>query len=125
TTESAFAAGRPLAGIDALHRELGADSMSFYAVLMQQSIDSRFAEEWLLRGMPGEDLPAAKRGLPWTHPVACNVALARLQRGDTTGVAAILASQPRLDDNLPAAEVVKTVRRGVPAQAAICAEVAR
>ena len=57
--------------------------------------------------------------------MGCNVALSRLRRGDTTGVAAILASEPPMDDRLPAAEAVTTVRRGALAQAAICGQVLR
>ena len=115
---AALLQGRPAGGAALLARHLGADTAAASAALLDHALGHRAEEERVLRAIPAD---VAKQ----RHPDACNVALSRLRRDDTTGVAAILATEPPLDPRLPAAAAVATVRRGVVAQAAICGEVLR
>ena len=56
----------------------------------------------------------------------CNAALSRLRRGDTTGVASIIAAEPGLQDALDVISAWQTAyRRGPRAQRALCALIAR
>lgn len=110
--------GRPSAAANALRRYYGADSTSAYAAIIDYAVGDSLASERLAAA------PPLVRGRQ-VHPDSCNIALSRLRRGDTVGVAAIVASEPTLDARLPANRAVLTIRRGTVAQAAICAQVLR
>ena len=110
--------GRPQRAASLLERTYGADTLSIDLWLLSYGASTSEGESRVLRAV---DLHGEKQ----LHPEACSVALTRLRRGDTTGVAAILATEPTMDDKLPASEVVHTVRRGIMAQAAICGQVLR
>jgi hypothetical protein len=115
---AAYMEGRPVAAAAALRRSLGADSIGADAAIVEYAMDDSAAAERLIR--------AVERGIKsQTHPDACNAALSRLRRGDSTGIAAILATVPTLDDRLPAADVVATIPRGIVGQATVCGQVLR
>jgi hypothetical protein len=116
-TDAAALGGRPARATMLLERANGADTVATDVSILSYGFSSPAVESRVLqRSLAGQRQP---------HPEACNVALARLRRGDSSGVAAILATEPPMDDALPAREVVLTVRRGVMAQAAICGQVLR
>jgi hypothetical protein len=116
--DAAVMGGRPVAASAAMQRYFGDDSTSAFATMIDYAVDDSLVAERLARVV-------SVNGVKQTHPDSCNVALSRLRRGDTSGVATILATEPPLDDQRPAADVVSTVRRGVVGQAAICGQVLR
>jgi len=116
--DASLLGGRPQRAASLLERRYGADTLSIDLWLLSYAAGTAEGESRVLRAV---ELHQEKQ----LHPEACNVALARLRRGDTTGIAAIVATEPAMDDKLPASEVVHTVRRGIMAQAAICGQVLR
>jgi hypothetical protein len=118
TLDAAIMGGRPVAASVAMQRYFGDDSASAFATMIDYAVDDSLAAERLAHVVSAS-------GAKQKHPDSCNVALSRLRRGDTSGVATIIATEPPLDDQRPAAEVVLTVRRGAAAQAAICGQVLR
>ena len=116
--DASLLGGRPQRAASLLERTYGADTLSIDLWLLSYAASTSEGEARVLRAV---ELHREKQ----LHPEACNVALARLRRGDTTGIAAIVANEPVMDDKLPASEVVHTVRRGLAAQAAICGQVLR
>ena len=116
--DASLLGGRPQRAASLLERRYGADTLSIDLWLLSYDAGTAERESRVLRAV---ELHREKQ----LHPEACNVALARLRRGDTTGIAMIVATEPAMDDKLPASEVVHTVRRGIMAQAAICGQVVR
>jgi len=112
--QAAYMEGRPGAGGRLSFAFVQRDSISEYAAALERAEDDSLAAERL-------DRAAESR----IHPYRCEVALSRLRRRDTTGVAGILASQPRLDDRRPASEVMSVVGRGLNGQAKLCGQILR
>jgi DNA-binding SARP family transcriptional activator len=121
---AAYMGGRPRAAERLLGRVWQTDSAMQYSIRLDQALDPRSAEQWFLHQLASRPM---KPGTPepWNHPMACNVALSRLRRGDTTGVSDILGAQAPFDTVLPAVEALKKIRRGVRAQSALCGQVLR
>jgi hypothetical protein len=109
---AAIMGGRATRAAELLRRVYGADTSAVDLLLLSYGSSTPVAESRVLRSVQ-------VAGKVQEHPEGCNVALARLRRGDTTDAASILATEPPMDDKLPASEVVMTVRRGPVAQAAI------
>jgi DNA-binding SARP family transcriptional activator len=113
--------GGQFATADSLQQVYGHSQIDRLQTLLHSGVrDSVAAErvaeaEWRARAESGP----RQTGFPWL----CNAALARLRHGDSTGVGAILAVLPRLDDAQSAAAGVATLGRGHAARAALCSEV--
>jgi len=115
---AAMMSGRTGRAGELLRRVYGADTSAIDLLVLSYASSTPVAESRVLSSV------RLAKGMQ-EHPEACNVALARLRRGDTTDAVSILATEPAMDDKLPASEVVMTVRRGPVAQAAICGQVLR
>jgi DNA-binding SARP family transcriptional activator len=114
--DAAMMEGRPSRATEALYRLYRMDTVAIYSALIDYAIrDSAAAVV----------LPNTGAVNPNTqiHPVGCNAALARMRRGDSSGVAALLATLPSMDARAPAADAVQLLRRGLVAQAALCGQV--
>jgi hypothetical protein len=118
TVQALMMSGRPAKGAAALRRLHEADTTAIHSDLVAYAIDDSIAATILPR-------TSAVDSRTQLHPIGCNAALARLRHGDSTGMAALLATLPAMDPRLPAAEAVLTVKRGNVAQATVCGEVLR
>lgn len=107
-------AGRPGRAAEAARRLWSADTVQFYSAMLDYVYEDSMAAERLL---PMLDKRARGYGLG-----VCNVALARLRHGDTTGVRAILGE---LDPREPDLAELLSIRPGPTAQSKVCAQVLR
>jgi DNA-binding SARP family transcriptional activator/tetratricopeptide (TPR) repeat protein/TolB-like protein len=122
TTRAEFMSGRPQRGIAALQREVGANPDIVNAILLNELVDPRGMEAALVRDLPTSRPTASPAP---RHVTACNVALSRLRRGDTTGVASMLRIQVPIDPQKSARDALERMERGAIGRSAICGEVAR
>ena len=117
--DAAAMSGRPNRARLALERAEPGDTLALYETLVS------WGEGDDVAARPLVSFALANPTLtPTAHPLGCNGSLSRLRRGDTSEVAAVLATEPPLDDSRDIMSAFARYRRGVVAMAAICGEVA-
>jgi hypothetical protein len=118
TALDAMMSGRFDAGRGALQRLYGVDTTDQDEAVIEFAEHDSAAAARLMRI---DSKKLARR----VHPVVCNAALSRLRHGDSSGVKAILATMPTVDDRQSARDAASTIRRGLAGQTVMCAQVLR
>ena len=118
--DAAAMSGRPARALSAFERAAPGDTLALYEAMVSGAEGDTVAAARLISFALANPTLA-----PTGHPLGCTGALSHLRRGDSTGVAAILATEPPLDDSRDVISAFAAYRRGVVAMAAICGEVAR
>jgi len=116
SVDAAMMEGRPSRATAILYRLNRMDTVAVLTALIDYAMRDSMAAVVL----PSTDAVNSNAQL---HPVGCNAALARMRRGDSSGVADLLATLPPMDVRSPAADAVLSLRRGLVAQAALCGQV--
>jgi hypothetical protein len=121
-SHAAAMSGRPSRAMAPLRRSALPDTFLYYHTQNAWAEDDSVATEEIVALARTRPV----HGVMQSHPAMCDAALSRLRRRDTTGVAAIIASEPTIDDTLDVISAWETkFRRGRAAQGALCALVAR